>query len=933
MQIKKAWLVDFVIIACIACVYIAGAKAGLQFAMLQEQTSVIWPPSGILLAILLVFGRKYLPGVFLGAFLSNYLVSPSFLLSLCIAAGNTIEAYIAIRIFEKLSVSKNNIESPKDVLAIAAAVLISPLISAAIGSSSLVFLGRMTSSIFLPVFTSWYMGDMLSMIVITPFILAWGKKRSLKEFGSFKRIIEVGVFLFLLLLVSGRVFSNNSGSPYLIFPILIWAAFRFSQRGASTAILIVALIAILNTTLGRGPFSVASVNENLISLGVFLSVLSLTIMFLTAVISERNASETRLKQVINLVPHMIFAKNKKGEFFFVNQASADFYDRQIKDMQGQNQKNIHLNYDELEKMYADDLTVIETGKPSFIAEVESTNSKGEVRILQTSKIPYIDQTLEETSVLGIAIDITEKKQAEKALAESERRFRTLFDYNPNGIFLTDPRTLKIIDCNQAACRMNGYKREELINQSINILHPDEIVKNLETTDAAKDDLERIKASGSITIESSHKRKDGTVFPIETSMCLLKLEDREIVLGIDRDITERKTAEDKIKFSEEKFRNIFEHAPIGIFQSTVEGRFISVNTSLANLFGFSTPAEMIDKIYDIPGQIFIHPERRKALVRAAIESDHFVWDEITYRKITGEQFIANLYVRAIKSAGGEVDFLEGFVDDITERKRYEEELTRYQENLEAIVDVRTEELMIAKLRAEESDRLKSIFLASMSHELRTPLNSIIGFTGIMLKGLAGELNPEQYKQLGFVKNSANHLLALINDILDISKIESGQLEVASAPFNIRESIEKVINTLQPLAKNKKIDLNYYVDPAINVITGDCRRVEQILINLLSNSVKFTEKGYVNLNAVVNSDNINVEVVDTGIGIEEKNIPKLFNPFQQLDTGTTRKYEGTGLGLSICKKLLELMGGRIYVQSEFGKGSRFTFTLPIKSKDRS
>jgi len=921
------------IVLIVALIYTVAARVGLQFAMLQEQASVIWPPSGIMLAMLLFTGPKYWPGIFIGAFLSNFITVPSLIHSSNIAAGNTLEALAGMFVYRKISGTDNMLERPKDVIAMAVTAILCPIISAITGSLSLWILGNISGDMFFPVFTAWYLGDALSIILLTPFVLIWGKKRSLQEFSNFKRIIEVGFFLFLLLLVSGRVFSGNSNSPYFVFPLLIWAAFRFSQRGTTSAVLIVAIIAMLNTAIGRGPFSSVNVHESLLSLGIFLGVLSLTIMFLTAVISDRNVAETRLRQVVDLVPHMIFAKNKKGEFFFANKATADFYNMRVEDMLFKNQQDIHLNKAELKQMQEDDKLVIESGKPSFIAELESTNSKGEIRVLQTNKIPYIDQTLDETSVLGIAIDITEKKLSEKALLQSEKTFRTLFDYNPNGIFLTDPRTLKIIDCNEAACKMNGYTREELINQSINILHPDEIKKVLETTDAAKNDMNNIKAEGTITIESKHKKKDGTIFPIETSMCLLSLEGESFVIGIDRDITERKTAEEIIRKSEEKYRNIFENAPIGIFQSSIEGKFISVNSTMAKLFGYSTSDDLLNSVNNIAAQLFVYPERRQRIIHAAVNSDHFVWDEIEYLKYDGRHFIANLYIRAVKDDNGNPLFLEGFVDDITERKRYEQELTDYQENLEAIVDVRTEELMIAKLRAEESDRLKSIFLASMSHELRTPLNSIIGFTGIMLKGLAGELNPEQTKQLTFVKNSANHLLALINDILDISKIESGQLEVASNPFSIKDSIEKVIQALSPLAKNKNIELSYSLDPAIDGMIGDSRRVEQILINLLNNSIKFTEKGSVKLDAAIDSHKITISVTDTGIGIEEQNIPKLFNPFQQLDTGTTRKYEGTGLGLSICKRLLEIMGGKINVQSEFGAGSKFTFTLPLKPRDKS
>jgi signal transduction histidine kinase len=231
-------------------------------------------------------------------------------------------------------------------------------------------------------------------------------------------------------------------------------------------------------------------------------------------------------------------------------------------------------------------------------------------------------------------------------------------------------------------------------------------------------------------------------------------------------------------------------------------------------------------------------------------------------------------------------------------------------------------------AQESDRLKSAFLASMSHELRTPLNSIIGFTGIMLQGLVGSLNPEQEKQLNMVYGSARHLLALINDVLDISKIEAGQLEVTSEPFDMRETIKKVVQTVAPLAGKKGLALVTEIAPDVGQITSDRRRVEQILINLVNNGVKFTEDGEVRILCEVSDGWLVIRVVDTGIGIKPEDMGELFKAFRQIDTGVARQHEGTGLGLSICKRLVEMLGGDIWAESEWGVGSTFTFTLPVK-----
>lgn len=283
-------------------------------------------------------------------------------------------------------------------------------------------------------------------------------------------------------------------------------------------------------------------------------------------------------------------------------------------------------------------------------------------------------------------------------------------------------------------------------------------------------------------------------------------------------------------------------------------------------------------------------------------------------------------------------LAGVGIDISAQKRAQAQLMKLNETLEHRVQERTTELQASLRRAETADHLKSAFLATMSHELRTPLNSIIGFTGVLQGGLAGPVNQEQAKQLGMVRGSARHLLELINDVLDLSKIEAGELRIASDTFDLPASLERARASLAPAASKSGLALDSVIDSRLGPMVGDRRRVEQIVLNLLNNAVKFTDAGGVTMEAAlvqefpgaeaaVRCPAVRICVADTGIGIAPEHQAILFHPFRQIDNGLNREYEGTGLGLAICHRLVALMEGRIEVASTPGAGSRFIVTLPL------
>ncbi|WP_319578041.1 ATP-binding protein [uncultured Methanospirillum sp.] len=327
---------------------------------------------------------------------------------------------------------------------------------------------------------------------------------------------------------------------------------------------------------------------------------------------------------------------------------------------------------------------------------------------------------------------------------------------------------------------------------------------------------------------------------------------------------------------------------------------------------------------------------------------FILDRTIIRPISSLKEVAstisetgNLDQKIDTSTKGEIGDLASSFSLMIEKIKTEKEeknqaflqVSSYRDHLEELVHDRTvqleeinAELLVQRDRAEQADQLKSAFLATMSHELRTPLNSIIGFTGILLQKLAGPLNSEQEKQLTMVQQSARHLLALINDVLDISKIEAGELNIVKEPVDILSSIQSAINLMKKTAEEKGLELMSDLAPDTGSVIGDKRRIEQVMLNLLSNAIKFTDTGSITVTSSMKQNMIRISIKDTGIGIEKEKMDILFKPFHQIDTGTTRKHEGTGLGLSISKKLIELHGGSISVTSEIGEGSEFVVLLP-------
>jgi PAS domain S-box-containing protein len=550
----------------------------------------------------------------------------------------------------------------------------------------------------------------------------------------------------------------------------------------------------------------------------------------------------------------------------------------------------------------------------------------------------------------IAISALERAKNQNALAKSEADLRALFSSMEDVVFVVDGD--------------GRYTRIAPTNPALLVRPPDELLGQLMRDVLPKQDAERFLAAIKETLE----KNDATQLEYEQTVAgevywflanLTKL-DENSVFWVARDITERKK-------SEEAIRRRNEYLAV----SAEIGKLVTSTLDLNSIF--TRTVKLISERFDMHHvAIFIVEETgfnavlREATGLAGAEmkiNRHTVTvnNESIIGQVTtnGLSVVVNdvrkdptykfnpllpetkseaaIPLRIGNRTIGVVDLQSKFVDAFTE-----DEISVLQTLADqvaiAIDNARSFELSQEAVKEmREIDRVKSQFLANMSHELRTPLNSIIGFSRVILKGIDGPVTELQQQDLSAIYNSGQHLLSLINDILDLAKIEAGKMELAFDEVNMADVTNSVISTMSGLVKDKPIELKRIIEPDLPTVRADAIRIRQVMINLLSNAAKFTDEGDITVHVGVRPGpsgrlELQVNVTDSGAGISKEDQAKLFQAFSQVDDSPTRKTGGTGLGLSICQNLINMHGGRIWVDSEVGHGSTFSFTLPIYRKDR-
>jgi PAS domain S-box-containing protein len=795
--IQNKNLTTFTRVVVLIALYFVGGLVGKETTFLSGSVALVWPPAGIALAAILLFGYRFWPGVALGAVLFSFMNGMPFgFFTLGTAVGNTMGAVVCAYLLKKFISFDNAMERTRDVTGyIGLACFMGTTVNAAFNVVSLAYSGVVKWDDLFSSILVWWVPNALAGLVIAPFIITWATPSAIRWNGKliFEAII-CGAGL-----VGGTMVSFNSWFvygiqnyplAYLPFPFLVWGALRFGQRGATAGTLLVSALAIYSLVRGTGPFVTISEKDSLMLIGSYIGILAVTNMLLAAAAAERRA-------------------------------------------------------------------------------------------------------------------------AERAVSESEKRFRAVVEDQTDLICRFKPDGL-LTFVNEAFCRFHGKRSDELLGTNffqtlseedaavplsyINSLPPDEAVVSFDHRLHSPD---KLVVWHQYRVRRLFEEKGGT---------------REFQAVI-QDITQQKQSEQDLRASEKKFRSLVDNIPDVVWTADSNRDLIYISGNVVKVLGYHA-----DEL--LGGQSWlnrIHPEDA-ARVEQAYQKlfSHGEQFDVEYRSCRKDGEWIWLHNRALATRPREgVMCADGIFKDITQRRQSEAAIQQ------------------TKDAAEAANLAKSQFLANMSHELRTPLNAIIGFSEILADKTFGELNDRQLKYSNNILNSGRHLLQLINDILDLAKVEAGRVELMRNTFNVAKALTEVQTIVKTLANKKHILLESTMAENLAELFADEAKFKQIMYNLLSNAIKFTpDGGKVFVSATIQKGNagdsfLQIAVTDTGIGIKLNDQERVFKEFEQVDSSYGRQQQGTGLGLALTKRLVEMHGGKIRVESEGveGKGSTFTFSIPF------
>ncbi|TWU36128.1 PAS domain-containing protein [Novipirellula artificiosorum] len=621
---------------------------------------------------------------------------------------------------------------------------------------------------------------------------------------------------------------------------------------------------------------------------------------------ESFSDHQRLREQVQVC---VICKDRAGKITYANEQFCESMHASLDELMGKT--DFDLFPADLAKVYSEnDQAVMQSGKPEHVVE-EHQKADGCRSYVEVLKLPTFDADDQMNGLQAIYWDVTQSKRNQLELEQSQFLMDTLLDNVPDAVYFKDKRS-RFLRVSRALAKLF-----ELDNTAAVIGKSDADFFGIEHAQQALADERQIIESGEPIVgkveqETWPDREDTWV---SSTKMPLRDPSGEIIgtFGVSRDVTKQIRAELELARERDLLKTITNNIPDLIYVKDRYGRYITGNTALLRLLGLESLDQLVSKTdYD-----FNPPELACNFVaddQGVVRSGEPLLDQEESSQHADGSPIWLLTTKVpLRNKEGEVVGIVGIGRDITARK------------------IATVELLRAKEAADAANRAKSDFLANMSHEIRTPMNAIIGMTELLLDT---KLDVSQRNYLKMVQESGDALLSIINDVLDFSKIEAGMLDIDSIPFDLRENLGDTMKTLAVRAHSKGLEIAFRVAPDIPAfVVGDPGRLRQVVINLVGNAIKFTERGEVVVDVELQSRSeqemeLLVGVRDTGIGIPPDKCKTIFNEFEQADSSTTRRFGGTGLGLAISSRLVQMMGGTIWVESTVGIGSRFKFTIELE-----
>jgi PAS domain S-box-containing protein len=912
----------------------------------------LWLPAGLYTATLFFTEYKKWPYFIMAAILSNVFYDLTdhkpLWLTLIFSTANSFDAMIGVWLFRKINSFRPTFGKPIEIITFFIInASLSPCVSATISSGTLALVNGLP---FWYTWFTWWSGATVGIILIAPIVLIIGDMTTngIKIY-PFRRMLEFAAMLFSVVILSWLIFSGTGqwlfSQKHIILYVMIWAIFRFGNMGVIWANLLMAFTFIYCHT----QYSTdtiwhlkLTIEQESIAIQIYVSTICFMSLFVSAVISDRNRSikelrysERKFKSLFDHARDAIFIHDENGYFLEVNETicqrlgyrkdellTKKIFDIVSSKYVSKTGKRIH--------------TILHDGQMFF--ETEHVTKEG--RVISTevnASAIYYGKVL---AVLSTARDITERKLAENKLKDNEERYRLVIKASNDGIWDWDLRTDDVYYSSRWK-EMLGYADNESGNNAeagLSKIHPDDLPK---VKQLIKDHLEKNKP---FQHTSRFFHKDGSARWIQVNGFALRDCDGQPyrLIGNHTDITDKKLVEDKLRESELRFRIAFMTSPDSITLSRFDdGVYIDVNEGFTRFSGWTREDAIGHSSRSL--NYWVYPEQREKLIEQ-LSLHGFCHNLEAQLKIKQGNSHTCLMSASIIELEQQKCILI-ISRDITDRKIIENQIleknakieTQNKELIASFHKIRiiNDELIESKEKAEEADRLKSAFLANMSHEIRTPLNAILGFADLLTFQNASLEKQQKYSKI--IKQRGMDLLSLVNDLLDISKIEAGQMVISEHSGTLKELFEEIYQSFLPKANAEKdvrfkYTLKNVKDDAL--IDADFTHIKQILFNLIGNSFKFTRSGLIEFGCSLINDQLCFYVSDTGIGIPKDKQEVIFERFRQAsDSYLSNEFGGTGLGLSIARALVELQKGKVWVESEVNKGTVFYFTIPFKSTNQN